>query len=257
MQRKRMIGSTWLTAMVLHAAFSPSAAAQSTRTFPTTRKVTAPQINAFVAEASTRFDVPKRWIWAVMRIESAGDVTATSSAGAMGLMQIMPQTYASLRATYGFGTNAYDPRDNILAGAAYLRAMHDRYGDTGFLAAYNAGPARYDAFQAALQPLPTETVHYVAQLGRLLEGGDRLSLSLPTMQVPPTPEMAPIFVAMSLPDVLAGGRSGAISLAENALEPSNRTAGLPSRPSSQLAAEVQPTRAGSALFAAIGPRNPS
>ena len=71
----------------------------------------------------------------------------------MGLMQIMPKTYAELRARYHLGSNPYDPRDNILAGAAYLREMHDRYGSAGFLAAYNAGPDRYDEHLATGRPL--------------------------------------------------------------------------------------------------------
>ncbi len=58
----------------------------------------------------------------------------------MGLMQIMPDTWFELRARYRLGVDAYDPRDNILAGAAYLREMHDRYGVTLAIAAYNAGP---------------------------------------------------------------------------------------------------------------------
>ena len=72
----------------------------------------------------------------------------------MGLMQIMPKTYAELRARHRLGPDAYDPRDNILAGAAYLREMLDRYGSPGFLAAYNAGPLRYDQHLATGRPLP-------------------------------------------------------------------------------------------------------
>ena len=80
-----------------------------------------------VAEAAQRFGIPERWIWAVMRVESGGRVRAVSPKGAMGLMQIMPATWADLRARHGLGANPFDPRDNILAGAAYLREMHDRY----------------------------------------------------------------------------------------------------------------------------------
>ena len=53
----------------------------------------------------------------------------------MGLMQIMPKTWTELRARYGLGADPYDPHDNILAGAAYIRELHDRYGSPGFLAA--------------------------------------------------------------------------------------------------------------------------
>jgi hypothetical protein len=65
----------------------------------------------------------------------------------------------------------FDPRDNILAGAAYLRELHDRYGTPGFLAAYNAGPARFEAFVAAGQPLPDETRAYLGALAPLTAGG--------------------------------------------------------------------------------------
>lgn len=97
-------------------------------------------IKIYVEEASRRFLIPSPWIWAVMRVESAGDVRALSNKGAMGLMQIMPDTWIMLRPQHGLGADPYDPRDNILAGASYLRDLHHRYGDGGFLAAYNAGP---------------------------------------------------------------------------------------------------------------------
>jgi soluble lytic murein transglycosylase-like protein len=128
---------------------------------------------AFVAEASQRFSLPASWIWAVMRIESGGDPRAVSPKGAMGLMQIMPKTYAGLRPHHHLGLDAYDPHDNILAGAAYLREMLDRYGSSGFLAAYNAGPALYDEHLATGRPLPSETQVYVARLSPMI--GDRQS----------------------------------------------------------------------------------
>ena len=98
----------------------------------------------FIVEASRRFDVPTNLIRAVMRVESGVDARAVSPKGAMGLMQIMPETYSELRDRYALGANPYDPRNNILAGAAYLREMHDRFGAPGFLAAYNVGPRRYE-----------------------------------------------------------------------------------------------------------------
>jgi hypothetical protein len=106
-----------------------------------------------------------------MRAESASDVRAISSAGAMGLMQIMPDTWAELRVRHRLGRDPYDPRDNILAGAAYLREMYDRYGSPGFLAAYNAGPGRYEEYLAG-RPLPAETRAYVAALVPSFGGGD-------------------------------------------------------------------------------------
>jgi hypothetical protein len=124
-----------------------------------------------IEEASRRFAVPAHWIRAVMTVESAGDVRARSPKGAMGLMQIMPETWVDLRTRHRFGDNPYDPRDNILAGAAYLQELHDRYGSPGFLAAYNAGPSRYEQYLAG-RPLPAETRAYVATLAPLFGGGE-------------------------------------------------------------------------------------
>lgn len=119
---------------------------------------------AFIDEAAQRFELPAAWIRAVIRAESGGDPRAVSDAGAMGLMQIMPVTWGELRVHHGLGADPFDPRDNILAGAAYLRQLHDRYGNIrAMLAAYNAGPARYEASLAG-KPLPPETRTYVAAL---------------------------------------------------------------------------------------------
>jgi Transglycosylase SLT domain len=74
--------------------------------------------DAYIAQAAQRFGTPETWVRAVMHAKSRGIADATSSAGAIGLMQIMPQTYAGLRARYGLGANAYDPHDNIIAGTA-------------------------------------------------------------------------------------------------------------------------------------------
>ncbi|MGE4521260.1 MAG: lytic transglycosylase domain-containing protein [Acetobacter sp.] len=130
---------------------------------------------AQIAEAAGRFDIPAAWIRAVMGAESGGDPGAISSAGAMGLMQIMPGTWADLRVRHHLGRDPYDPRDNILAGAAYLRELHERYGSPGFLAAYNAGPERYEASLAG-RPLPLETRAYVAAVAPLIGGGGDVSV---------------------------------------------------------------------------------
>lgn len=121
-----------------------------------------------IAEAATRAQIPASWIAAVLHTESRGDAHAVSSAGAMGLMQVMPGTWASLRTSLGLGDDPFDPHDNILAGATYLRRMRDRYGEAGFLAAYNAGPARYDEHLATGRPLPAETRNYVASVSARL-----------------------------------------------------------------------------------------
>lgn len=126
----------------------------------------------FVDEAATRFGIPPAWIHAVMRAESLGDARATSPKGAIGLMQIMPETWAELRRRYHLGADPYDARDNIVAGAAYLRELHDRYGMPGFLAAYNAGPARWEDHLATGRPLPMETRAYLARLAPVVSGGE-------------------------------------------------------------------------------------
>jgi hypothetical protein len=132
-----------------------------------------------IAEASQRFAIPMSWIRGVMRVESGARVRALSPKGAMGLMQIMPKTYAEMSARYHLGSDPYDPRNNILAGAAYLREMHDRYGSPGFLAAYNAGPIRYEEHLTTGRPLPIETQDYVALLMSIIDGGRPESGSTP------------------------------------------------------------------------------
>lgn len=149
-----------------------------------------------IAEASRRFGVPVAWIRAVMRAESAGEPRAVSSAGAMGLMQIMPATWADLRARLGLGGNPCDPRDNILAGTAYIRELHDRYGSPGFLAAYNAGPGRYEQSLTG-RPLPAETRAYVALLSPIIDGSAGANPSIVAEVDRLAWTRAPLFIAQS------------------------------------------------------------
>lgn len=121
-----------------------------------------------IAEASQRFGVPVHWIRAVMQVESRGDKAAVSPKGAMGLMQVMPETYAELRLRYHLDDDLFAPRNNIMAGTAYLREMRDRFGPGGFLAAYNAGPGRYEDYLKRGRPLPEETLDYVAALAPMI-----------------------------------------------------------------------------------------
>ena len=137
-----------------------------------------------IDQASDRFALPARWIRAVLKLESGGDENAISPRGAMGLMQLMPGTWVELSARYGLGLDPFDARDNILAGTAYLKEMHDRFGSAGFLAAYHAGPARYEQHLATGQPLPSETTAYVAAVTPLLgdeQGGHAASRSRRTL----------------------------------------------------------------------------
>ncbi|MBJ7376357.1 lytic transglycosylase domain-containing protein [Sphingobium sp.] len=167
----------------------------------------------FIEEASQRFGIPQAWIAAVMQAESAGQThlngrPITSHAGAMGLMQVMPGTWAAMRRQHGLGPDPHDPRDNILAGTAYLRAMHDRFGYPGLFAAYNAGPGRYAKHLLTGRPLPAETRGYIAQLAR----------------TPATPSMPPamlsgtqLFFTLGSPQTASSdAKSAPNSSAENA-----------------------------------------
>lgn len=184
-----------LSGLVITTLDIGSASAQPA---PAGRHEVRDPIAAHIAEAAQRFGIPERWIVAVMRAESAGNTRAVSSAGAQGLMQVMPATWDELRVRHRLGSDPFDPRDNILAGAAYLREMYDRYGTIpGMLAAYNAGPDRYDEHLASGRPLPAETRAYVDLLAPAL-GETALSLGAPAVQSPPPDwREAPLFVPRS------------------------------------------------------------
>jgi hypothetical protein len=159
---------------------------------------TPSSFSRFVTEASQRFGIPESWIYAVMAFESGRNSHAVSAKGAQGLMQIMPSTWRILRAEWDLGDDPFDPHDNIIAGAGYLRALYDRYGFEGFLAAYNAGPSRYDDFVKRGRPLPVETRKYVSTLMRssafINSGGEDLG---PT-PIPMSWSQSALFVAPQL-----------------------------------------------------------
>ena len=125
---------------------------------------------SLIEDASIRFGVPASWIESVMRAESGGQTRLNglpirSRAGAMGLMQLMPATWAAMRARLDLGGNPDDPRDNILAGTCYLRLLYDRFGYPGLFGAYNAGPGAYAAYLAGTRRLPGETLAYLGKVG--------------------------------------------------------------------------------------------
>ncbi|PYD62369.1 lytic transglycosylase domain-containing protein [Gluconacetobacter entanii] len=158
-----------------------------------------------ITEAAARMQVPPEWIAAVLQSESAGDMKAVSAKGAMGLMQLMPATWTDLRRMLALGADPFDAHDNILAGAAYLRMLHERYGDAGFLAAYNAGPGRYDEHLATGRPLPQETLAYVEAVRARLRGDSPLAGQGTSRTVWPRREWqaASLFIAPSdHPDII-------------------------------------------------------
>jgi hypothetical protein len=168
----------------------------------------------YIREAAARYDMPEIWIRSLMRVESGGQefqngTPITSGAGAMGLMQVMPETYDELRDRYNLGDDPFDPHDNIMAGVAYMREMYEQYGSPGFLAAYNAGPARLDDYLANIRPLPDETRRYVAMIGPNLRGiypnnrsaADELAMNALPVNIPPGRRF-------SRPVMLAGAKPG-------------------------------------------------
>jgi hypothetical protein len=123
-----------------------------------------------VARASRRFHVPQGWIRAVMEAESGGRTMASetepiiSNKGAMGLMQLMPETWREWRATLALGTDPYDPHDNITAATAYLHVLYAKYGYPAMFAAYNDGPGNLEQRMIDGGLLPQETQLYVAKI---------------------------------------------------------------------------------------------
>lgn len=161
-----------------------------------------------IAEAASRFGIPELWVRAVMQAESDHDPLAVSPKGAIGLMQIMPTTWMELRTRYHLGDDPYQPRDNILAGSAYLAELHDLYGSPGFLAAYNAGPGRYEKHLVTGDPLPAETVNYIAKVTSLID----LDTAAPKRTVAqlsrPSWSIAPLFLARSFTGHGADNKTG-------------------------------------------------
>jgi soluble lytic murein transglycosylase-like protein len=154
---------------------------------------------ADIRQASRRFAVPEIWIRAVMIIESGGRTMMgenrpiTSDAGAMGLMQLMPETWQRLRRQYGLGADPYDPHDNIIAGAAYLRELYRQYDYPGLFAAYNDGPGMLEAHRRLRQMMPAETTAYVWNIASILSTGARL----PPRAVPAAPEPSAVTIVVT------------------------------------------------------------
>ena len=130
-----------------------------------------------ILQASRKLNVPAEWIRAVMRQESGGrtmlaeNLPIVSSTGAMGVMQVMPGTYTEMAAQYGLGADPYNPRDNIYAGAGYLKWLHGKYGYPAMFAAYNDGPGNIEDHLHRGRPLPAETRGYIMAIGKSL--GDK------------------------------------------------------------------------------------
>lgn len=195
--RRSGVGSAVALAVVLLSG-SAAPVVVIAQEVPAARSSSVHPYAAHVADAARRFGIPETWIWAVMRVESNGHTRAVSPAGAMGLMQIMPATWVGLRARHGLGTDPFDVRDNIMAGAAYLRAMHDRYGNaTAMLAAYNAGPGRYDDYLSRGRPLPRETHAYLARFASITGDSGDVEIAVAPLPDPFAWRRAALFVRIA------------------------------------------------------------
>jgi soluble lytic murein transglycosylase-like protein len=125
-------------------------------------------LDAVFEDAAQRYDIPVNLLKAVAQAESSFNPNAVSKCGAVGVMQLMPATARTLGVT-----DSYDPVQNIMGGAKYLREMLDTFdGDTGLaLAAYNAGPGAVQKYGGI--PPYAETQAYVQKVTAL--SGDALT----------------------------------------------------------------------------------
>jgi soluble lytic murein transglycosylase len=148
------------------------------------------EYQGFIAAYATEYGVPEHLIYAVIKTESGFDSSAVSKAGAIGLMQLMPDTFTwltndKLRDRLAQGM-LYDPETSIKYGAYYLSFLYSQYNnwDT-VLAAYNAGPGNVDSWLAderydndqdgVLDKIPfKETNNYVKKVNRALQAYDEL-----------------------------------------------------------------------------------
>ena len=187
--------------VILHAA------AATAETFPL-----HPTCTEFVAEAARTAGLPEPWIAAVMRAESGGDPNAVSSAGAWGCMQIMPSTWRELQGRGVAGPDPFDARSNMIAGAIYLRTMHDRYGWPDALAAYHAGAGRFKDYLATGRRLPAATLVYVDRISAWLgQMGPATVVSMAIGRSRPWTE-APIFTASTAPRLTADKNQTGLSM---------------------------------------------
>jgi len=117
--------------------------------------------------AADKYGLPRALVRSVMAAESGFQTDAVSPKGAIGLMQLMPETAEIL------GADPYDPAQNVDAGVRYLRDLLNKYNGLLWhaLAAYNAGPGAVDKYNSV--PPYRETIRYVARIGSALNAADK------------------------------------------------------------------------------------
>jgi soluble lytic murein transglycosylase-like protein len=147
-----------------HDDAPPSAPSAPSTPFLTTSRTVRPpstqaSLNEVISAASGRYKLDPDLVNSVIRAESGFNTRAVSHKGARGLMQLMPETAATLGVNDGF-----DPQQNVDGGTRYLRELLERYNFDLLkaLAAYNAGPARVEQFRGV--PPYQETQAYVRRI---------------------------------------------------------------------------------------------
>lgn len=167
-----------MSAMVFGATTKPKAAVNHNSAFASKAEVRV-SMESFAAlppylayddiieEAAAKFQIDSDLIHAVIQAESSFNALAESPVGAQGLMQLMPVVQEELGVR-----NPFDPRENVMAGAAYLKRLLDRHdGDISLaLASYNAGPGNVDRYRGV--PPFRETRNYVKKIKAILSDAD-------------------------------------------------------------------------------------
>ena len=162
--------------------------------------VDADRVLEMVRTIATEEELDPDLALAVADVESAGGRHQVSDAGAVGIMQLMPETASD----YGV-TDRCDPESNIRAGVRYLKKLYGEFDDPLLmLAAYNAGPGRYDDYLETGRALPAETRAYVAALAPLLGGGTASEAQMVAHALPPDWRDAALFVVRSEQQIASG-----------------------------------------------------
>jgi soluble lytic murein transglycosylase-like protein len=163
-------------------AVAPASSGQFQQAMPSAmrKRGVAGLYGGTVSRASLEFGVPEPLVWAVMEMESGGNADAISSAGAVGLMQLMPSTAS------GLGVDPSDPHQNIRGGVKYLGGLLKQYGgDIGAaLAHYNGGGKNAKAYLSGRKVAP-ETARYVPRVMELYRKYETAAASIPTAQAAP------------------------------------------------------------------------
>lgn len=212
----------------------------------------------YIYEASQRFSVPQSWIRAVMQQESGGHQymnghLTRSVHGAVGLMQIKPDTYAELAQRYHLGSDPYNPHDNIMAASGYIRELYNRFGSPDFLVAYSCGPQCMENHRTRGVSLPSYARSYLASVS------PHLNDPVPASSMPVQPQPA-IIPAQSAPVQVAAatqpyGPASAPALEDDVLAPpsaGDNTATLDaSTTQAAYSADMQPASAQPATYRTV------